>query len=135
MPGYTYEASDFSGWIWNRARSVGSLGRAYNYPHQVGRHVHGTVSKLQAPVTTLLSSQAWPAQTIVYWSLYRAARELDIADGSLLAAPAVWYLKQAALTARVRPAYASMPALSAAPHQLLFVTRRPCTSRRCGTHR
>lgn len=37
MPGYQYLKSDFSGWIWNRARSVGSLGRAYNYPHQVSR--------------------------------------------------------------------------------------------------
>ena len=27
MPGYEYAAIDFSGWIWNRARSVGSLGR------------------------------------------------------------------------------------------------------------
>ena len=35
MPGYSYEPSDLSGWIWNRGRSVGSLGRAYNYPHQV----------------------------------------------------------------------------------------------------
>ena len=35
MPGYSYEPSDLSGWIWNRDRSVGSLGRAYNYPHQV----------------------------------------------------------------------------------------------------
>ena len=34
MPGYIYKDTDFSGWIWNRARSVGSLGRAYNYPHQ-----------------------------------------------------------------------------------------------------
>ena len=35
MPGYSYEPSDLSGWIWNWDRSVGSLGRAYNYPHQV----------------------------------------------------------------------------------------------------
>ena len=27
MPGYEYHPTDFSGWIWNRARSVGSRGR------------------------------------------------------------------------------------------------------------
>ena len=33
-PGYDYPPEDFSGWIWDRARGD-SLGRAYNYPHQV----------------------------------------------------------------------------------------------------
>ena len=30
-----YEPAAFAGWIWNKTRALGSLGRAYNYPHQV----------------------------------------------------------------------------------------------------
>ena len=50
MPGYHYEPGDFTGWIWNRTRAVGSLGRAYNYPHQ----------------------------TSVYHAMYRALKENDL---------------------------------------------------------
>ncbi|KAK9810984.1 hypothetical protein WJX73_003381 [Symbiochloris irregularis] len=67
MPGYNYLPSDFAGWIWNRDRSVGSLGRAYNYPHQ----------------------------TIVYWSLYKAASEHSLL---VTRQPAIWYLQQACHT-------------------------------------
>ena len=35
MPGYSYDPAAFAGWIWNRTRATESLGRAYNYPHQV----------------------------------------------------------------------------------------------------
>jgi Family of unknown function (DUF5695) len=49
MPGFTYYATDSAGWIWNRTRA-GSLGRAYNYPHQ----------------------------TVVYWSMYRLSRNHDL---------------------------------------------------------
>lgn len=51
MPGYRYEPAAFAGWIWNRTRATGSLGRAYNYPHQVS----------------------------VYHSMYRVLRENDLA--------------------------------------------------------
>jgi hypothetical protein len=34
MPGYHYESDDNTGWVWDRARAA-SLGRAYNFPHQV----------------------------------------------------------------------------------------------------
>lgn len=73
MPGYNYLPSDFAGWIWNHDRSVGSLGRAYNYPHQ----------------------------TVVYWSLYRAAKEHA---SILLQRPRLWYLQQACRTIQVIPA-------------------------------
>ena len=52
MPGFQYEPAAFAGWIWNRTRATGSLGRAYNYPHQVS----------------------------VYHSMYRILRENDLAS-------------------------------------------------------
>ena len=54
MPGYAYEPLSSAGWIWNRTRAVGSLGRAYNYPHQAA----------------------------VYWAAYRVARDADEAPMS-----------------------------------------------------
>ncbi len=71
MPGYSYEASSFAGWIWNRTRAVDSLGRAYNYPHQV----------------------------VVYHSMYRLIRNHDLLPSRR---PALWYLRQAALTIQVQ---------------------------------
>ena len=47
-PSYHYPPEDFTGWIWDRARGD-SLGRAYNYPHQV----------------------------VSYWAMYHALREND----------------------------------------------------------
>ena len=38
MTGYTYPAEDAEGWVWDRARAD-SLGRAYNFPHQVSVYV------------------------------------------------------------------------------------------------
>ena len=41
---------------------------------------------------------------VVYWSLYRAAKELGVPDGQgLLAKPAGWYLRQAAMTTQAGP--------------------------------
>lgn len=70
MPGFRYEPAAFAGWIWNKTRAVGSLGRAYNYPHQVS----------------------------IYHSMYHILRGNDLITAQQ---PALWYLKQAALTIKV----------------------------------
>ncbi|CAL8460615.1 g144 [Coccomyxa elongata] len=65
MPGYEYEQSSLSGWIWNRERAVESLGRAYNYPHQTA--VYHSMYRLAADNDLVASSR--PA----LWYLQQAA--------------------------------------------------------------
>ncbi len=88
MPGYAYEPAAFAGWIWNKTRALGSLGRAYNYPHQVS----------------------------VYHSMYRILRENNLATAEQ---PALWYLKQAAMTIKVWGRPARLPFQQASVSALL----------------
>lgn len=66
--GYKYKPEDFAGWKWDYARAY-TLFRAYNYPHQ----------------------------SVVYYSMYRLARDHP---NTVTSKEALWYLEQVANTVR-----------------------------------
>lgn len=74
MPGYEYEQSSLSGWIWNRERAVESLGRAYNYPHQTA--VYHSMYRLAADNDLVASKR--PA----LWYLQQAALTIKVRSGT-----------------------------------------------------
>ena len=79
-PGYDYPAADFTGWIWDRARGA-SLGRAYNYPHQVSSY--WAMYHALRDNDKLTASQPW------HWYLDQAARTI-----TGMWAQARWYSQQ-----------------------------------------
>ena len=76
MPGYHYEPGDFAGWIWNRTRAVGSLGRAYNYPHQT--------SVYHAMYRALKENDLLSARQPALWYLQQAAFTIKVPSAGII---------------------------------------------------
>ena len=125
MPGHQYERAAFAGWTWYRTRAMGSLGRAYD---NFGLSTHylaqgtgeegmpgfkyepaafaGWIWNRTRATGSLGRAYNYPHQVSVYHAMYRILTENDLASAQQ---PALWYLRQAAMTIKVLNSPAGLP--------------------------
>ena len=125
MPGYQYERAAFANLMWSRTWATSSLGSAYD---NVGLSTHyfaqgtgeegmpgyqyqpaafaGWIWNRTRATGSLGRAYNYPHQVSVYHAMYRILAENDLASAQQ---PALWYLRQAAMTIKVLSPPAGLP--------------------------